>query len=96
MEAINLGVRAIIYTDQGLVMVEQIHRRDGQILIFPGGAIEPGESIFQAVKREVEEETKLSVKPEKIVYLRETLNQGKSGIEFYVLCSLLGGYIISR
>lgn len=91
MDAINLGVRAIIKTDQGLVMVEQMHRQDGQILIFPGGGLQPGESIFRAVKREVEEETNLIVQPDKIVYLRETLNQGNSGIEFYVLCSLLGG-----
>ena len=87
----NIGVRAIIKTDNGLVMAEHNEKRNGKILIFPGGGMESGENIFQAIEREVKEETNLIVKPEKIIYIRETFYKGDSGIEFYVLCSFIGG-----
>ena len=82
MNYINLGVRALIKTDNGLIMVEHKEKKNGEILIFPGGGMEPGENIFQAVEREVKEETNLIVRAEKIIYLRETIYGNDSGIEF--------------
>jgi len=93
MDSINLGVRALIRTAKGLIMVEHNEKENGEILIFPGGGIEPGESIFQATEREVKEETNLIVKAERVVYIRETFYKEQSGIEFYVFCSLIDGNI---
>lgn len=87
----QLGVRAIIKNDDGLIMVEHDEKRHGCILIFPGGGIESGENIFQATEREVMEETNIKVKAEKIAYIREILYGNQSGIEFYVLCSVVNG-----
>ena len=94
MNHINIGVRALIRTSNGLIMVEHKEKKNGEILIFPGGGMEPGENIFQAVKREVKEETNLIVRPEKIMYLRETVYGNDSGIEFYVSCSLIDGKMV--
>ena len=87
----QLGVRAIIKTNDGLIMVEHDEKKHGHILIFPGGGIESGENIFQATEREVMEETNVKVKAEKIAYIREILYGNQSGIEFYVLCSVVNG-----
>lgn len=94
MNNISLGVRALIKTDKGLIMVEHNEKKNGEILIFPGGGMESGENIFQATEREVKEETNLIVKSEKIIYIRETFFNGDSGIEFYVICSLVSGDLI--
>ena len=51
MTNIKLGVRAIIQTRKGLIMVEHKEGGDKNFLIFPGGGIESGESIFNAAKR---------------------------------------------
>ncbi len=87
----QLGVRAIIKNDGGLIMVEHDEKKHGHILIFPGGGIESGENIFQATEREVMEETNVKVKAEKIAYIREVLCGGQGGIEFYVLCTVISG-----
>ena len=89
----KLGVRAIIYDDQGIVMVEHNEGDRGKFLIFPGGGIEENESIFEAAQREAKEETNLDVVANKLVYIRETKAGDARGIEFYVLCSTIGGKI---
>ena len=58
------GVAAIIRDETGRVLFQKKH--DGTWSL-PAGAIEPGENPAQAVVREVQEETGLKVKPERIV-----------------------------
>lgn len=87
----KLGVRAIIFDDRGIVMVEHNEENRGRFLIFPGGGIEQNESIFEATQREVKEETGLDVVANKFAYIRETKMGDARGIEFYVLCSSAGG-----
>jgi 8-oxo-dGTP diphosphatase len=59
------GAAAIIRDDAGRVLL--IHRGDGRGWSLPGGMMEPGERIADAVVREVREETGLEVKPVRIV-----------------------------
>jgi 8-oxo-dGTP pyrophosphatase MutT (NUDIX family) len=58
------GVAAIIRDETGRILFQKKH--DGTWSL-PAGAIEPGENPAQAVVREVQEETGLEVKPERIV-----------------------------
>lgn len=53
------GVCAIITDHQGQVLLE--HRRDFGVWALPGGACELGESVLEALQREVQEETGLHV-----------------------------------
>jgi len=55
MNNIKLGVRALIKTKKGLIMVEHNEKKNGKIFIFPGGGIDPGENIFQTAERELKE-----------------------------------------
>lgn len=85
------GVRAIIKDGDSIVMVSHQEKKYGKILLFPGGGIEKGESIFEATEREVFEETKLVVKAKQIMYIREVKYKSEIGLEFYVFCKLLSG-----
>ncbi len=61
----------------------------------PGGRVEFLESIPYTVIREMKEEAGISVVPERLVYIVETLNERKGRprheILFYFKCSYMGG-----
>src|SRR5258708_38841055 len=64
-----LGVRpsvsAVIFDRRGRLLLQQ--RPDGGQWGLPGGSVEIGESVAQAVVREVHEETGLTVRPRRII-----------------------------
>ena len=61
---IRPGVSAIIMTSAGLLLQQ---RNDNFLWGLPGGAVEIGESVSEAVVREVREETGLEVSPVRLV-----------------------------
>jgi 8-oxo-dGTP pyrophosphatase MutT (NUDIX family) len=56
---VRASVSAVIFDRQGRVLLQQ--RSDGGQWGLPGGSVEIGESLHQAVAREVSEETGLRV-----------------------------------
>ena len=62
---IRPGVGAVIFDDQGGVLLE--HRSDNGWWGLPGGAVDIGESVSEAVVREVKEETGLTVSIKRLV-----------------------------
>jgi 8-oxo-dGTP pyrophosphatase MutT (NUDIX family) len=61
---IRPGVTAVILTPEGLLLQR---RSDNGLWGLPGGSVEPGESVTEAVVREVREETGLDVRPTRLV-----------------------------
>lgn len=59
----------------------------------PGGGLEPGESVYDGAIREALEETSLTVRPERIVYVQEYVNPIEPfyQVEFIVLAEILDG-----
>jgi 8-oxo-dGTP pyrophosphatase MutT (NUDIX family) len=62
---IRASVSAIIFDRRGRLLLQQ--RSDGGQWGLPGGAVEAGETVAEAVVREVREETGLTVRPKRIV-----------------------------
>lgn len=63
--AIRPGACAVIFDGDGKVLLER--RSDNGFWGLPGGAVEIGESVEQAIKREVMEETDLTVEVKRLV-----------------------------
>jgi 8-oxo-dGTP pyrophosphatase MutT (NUDIX family) len=63
--AVRASVAAVIFDRRGRILLQQ--RSDGGQWGLPGGGVEIGESVAEAVIREVHEETGLRVKPRRIV-----------------------------
>lgn len=51
----------MVYDDEGNVLVQERSSEDWPGITFPGGHVEKGESFVEAVKREVWEETGLTI-----------------------------------
>jgi 8-oxo-dGTP pyrophosphatase MutT (NUDIX family) len=85
-----IGVGGVVINDrQELLVVCERHRRTSQPYYkLPGGALQPGEHLVDAVLREVLEETGVSVKFESLVCFRHWhgYRYGKSDI--YFVCRL--------
>ena len=60
-----VAVTAVVVNDQGELLLQK--RTDNDLWGLPGGAMNTGESIGQAVIREVKEETNLDVEPTGVV-----------------------------
>ena len=90
------------YPDRPILAVSAAIIRDGQVLIvqrargpalgiwtMPGGVVEGGETLDQALIREIEEETALTVEPVALAGHREVMARDQDGRlqrHFIVLC----------
>lgn len=62
---VRLTVGCVLFDEQGRVLL--MKRRDNGYWALPGGGVEPGESVTEALVREVEEETGLRVRPVQLI-----------------------------
>lgn len=86
-------VSVAIIVDQGKVLMARRRAKEGDLSwVFPGGAIEPGETPEDAAVREVAEETGLHV--EAVKTLGDRVHP-KSGVPmFYIAVNLVDGTAI--
>ena len=85
----TIGVGGIIIASGRVLLVKLTYGHKGWIL--PGGYVKSTETIGQAVKREVREETGLQVEPLKLVSVRSRAESGKCDVYLAFLVKVLGG-----
>ncbi len=93
--AIRNSAKAIVI-DQGRVLLNRCTSRFGEYYALPGGGQNPGETLIEAVKRELLEETGYRVKPMRLsgIYERVADRPGADGedichkLYFIFLCKL--------
>jgi 8-oxo-dGTP diphosphatase len=72
-ERVTLAVGAIVVRDDALLMIKRGREPNAGLWSVPGGRVEPGEYLADAVKREVREETGLDVEVGELVGILEVL-----------------------
>jgi 8-oxo-dGTP diphosphatase len=76
----SVSVSAVITNDAGQVLMVQ--RRDNGNWEPPGGVLEPHESILDALRREVREETGLDIEPERLTGVYKNLPRAVVALVF--------------
>lgn len=87
----------VIVNNQGELLLIKSHKWGDKYLI-PGGHIEVGETIFEAAKREGEEETGLKLEPQYCVNVGELIydpdyHRKAHLIYFHVVCKVISGEV---
>lgn len=82
----RISVRGIIVTDKGLSTI--FRRKNGkEYYVIPGGGVEEGESLEEALHRELEEELNIKVNINKLAYKIESEDR----IEYFYECDYISG-----
>ena len=84
-----LAVSAAIIRDGKVLVVRRARNPALGIYTLPGGGVETGETLMQAVTREVREETALEIEPVALAGHREAIvrdAQGRVERHFVILC----------
>ena len=84
-----LAVSAAIFRDGKVLVVRRARKPALNLYTMPGGVVEAGEMLIDAVKREVREETALEIEPIALAGHREAVmrdREGKVERHFVILC----------
>jgi 8-oxo-dGTP diphosphatase len=77
-----LAVSAAIIRDGKVLVVRRARKPALNLYTLPGGAVETGETLFEAVMREVREETQLTIEPVQLAGHREVIvRDAQGGVE---------------
>ncbi|HYV08357.1 MAG TPA: NUDIX domain-containing protein [Thermoplasmata archaeon] len=72
---ITVGVGAFVIRDGAVLVVRRTYGPSKGLWTIPSGYLEPGESVAQAVEREVREETAVTARAEAIVGVRNRVTE---------------------
>jgi mutator protein MutT len=91
-----VGVGAVVIRDQKVLLIKRDKEPLAGRWIVPGGAVELGETLTDAVVREVEEETGLRVRPRRVVLVFDRIERSGAAVQYHYvivdyLCDLEGG-----
>jgi ADP-ribose pyrophosphatase YjhB (NUDIX family) len=84
-----LAVSAAVIRDRRVLIVRRGGNSGHGIYTLPGGVVEAGETLIEAVVREVREETQVAIEPVALAGYREMImrdDDGKASRHFVILC----------
>ena len=93
-ENVELTVLCLLHRDNQYLLQDRI-KKDWQGYTLPGGHIEPGESIVDAVVREMQEETGLTVLDPKLCGVKQFPIEGGRYIVFLFTATEYTGQLVS-
>jgi len=93
-EKVELTVLCLLHRDNQYLLQDRI-KKDWQGYTLPGGHIEPGESIVDAVVREMQEETGLTVLDPKLCGVKQFPIEGGRYIVFLFTATEYTGELVS-
>lgn len=91
----QVAVGAVVFREGKVLLVKRIKDPQKETWAIPGGSVNLGESLQEAVEREIKEETGLTIKAKKPVHSFDLIERDEQGaIRFhYVIIDLEAEYV---
>jgi 8-oxo-dGTP diphosphatase len=91
----QIAVGAIVFRDDEVLLVKRANPPGRGLWAIPGGRVKLGETLKEAARREVKEETGISIRPKEPMYVFDVIERDdEGGIRFhYVIVDLLADYL---
>lgn len=93
MKNFRLAAAGIIIDKNKILLVRYKDKNGQTLLVGPGGGIMPEEDLIAGLKREVFEETGLSVQPSRMLFVEDLLSSKHRMIKIWFFCSIVEGVI---
>ena len=89
------AVGAIVFRDDKVLLVKRTNHPGKGLWAIPGGRVKLGETLKEAARREVKEETGVIISPKDPIYVFDLIDRDDEGrIRFhYVIVDLLADYL---
>lgn len=87
----RISAGAIVQKEDRLLLVRHVVQGKYDFWVCPGGGVKGDESLEEAARREVREETGLDVQITKLVYFEEFFNPECRFLKFWFLAEALAG-----
>lgn len=93
-----VAVGAVIFRDDCVLLVERKHPPNQGQWAIPGGKVRLGESLTAAAKREILEETGITIKPLNPIHTFEVIEKDQHGqiVYHYVVIDLFAEYVAGQ
>ncbi|RMF67328.1 MAG: NUDIX domain-containing protein [Calditrichaeota bacterium] len=93
-----LGVGAVVFKAGRILLVKRKHEPGASSWTLPGGLVELGETVKEAVKREVLEECGVEISPRRIVDAVDVIEKDRQGrvVYHYLLVDFEADYLTGR
>jgi 8-oxo-dGTP diphosphatase len=94
---VRVATSALIINDQKILLVKKAREPNKGLWSLPGGLVELGETIEEALVREVNEETGLSIRPTGVAAITQLIQREKQATQPYhyiivtMTATLVGG-----
>jgi ADP-ribose pyrophosphatase len=91
----QVAVGAVVFRDGAVLLVKRAHMPGKGLWAIPGGRVEAGEGLADAVRREVLEETGIVIDPGEPIYAFDYIEREQDGsLRFhYVIVDLWAAYV---
>jgi 8-oxo-dGTP diphosphatase len=94
MQPHRIAAGGIILKDDAILLVRYGTDGGGSYLVGPGGALDSAENSAQAIIRETMEETGVTVRPRKVLWIEDLEGPRFKMCKIWMLCDVVGGDVM--
>jgi 8-oxo-dGTP diphosphatase len=89
----RIAAGGLIFKDDTILLVRYPDANGGTFLVGPGGALKDHENVIQAIVREAQEETGVTVQPERVVIIEDLLCSRFKMSKTWMTCQVIEGEV---
>ena len=89
----RIAAGALVFNGDAILLVRYPDGKGGTYLVGPGGGLKDHENVIQAIVREVQEETGVTVQPERVAIIEDLLGSRFKMSKTWMTCQFIEGEV---